>query len=46
MNLETGKLEHIDMLMEKKNSYLALKQKYTGKDSDMQQLMKREAQNI
>lgn len=34
------------MLLEKKNSYLALKRKYAGKDSDMAQLMRREAENI
>jgi len=46
MNDETGKLEQIDLLMERKNSYLALKRKYAGKDSDMAQLMRREAENI
>ena len=46
LNEETGKLENIDLLMEKKNTYLALKRKYAGKDSDMAQLMRREAENI
>ena len=35
VNLETGKPEQIDMLMERKNNYLALKQKYAGRDSDI-----------
>ena len=31
--MKTGKPEQIDMLMERKNNYMALKEKYSGKDS-------------
>ena len=44
--METGRPENIDLLMEKKNTYLAMKRKYTGLDSDISQLRRREAENI
>ena len=46
MNDVTGLLEQVDMLEVRKNEYLALKQKYTGKDSGLANLVKREAENI
>ena len=46
MNDATGMLEQVDLLEAKKSQYLKLKQKYTGKDSGMAQLAKREAENI
>ena len=46
MNDVTGLFEQVDMLDVKKKDYMSLKQKYTGPDSGMAQLMKREAENI
>ena len=46
MNDMTGLFEQVDMLDVRKKDYMSLKQKYTGPDSGMAQLMKREAENI
>ena len=46
MNDVTGLFEQVDLLEVKKNQYLALKQKYSGKDSGIASLVKREAENI
>lgn len=46
MNDVTGRFEQVDLLEVKKNQYLALKQKYAGKDSGIASLVRREAENI
>lgn len=46
MNDVTGLFEQVDLLEVKKNQYLALKQKYSGKDSGIASLVRREAENI
>lgn len=46
MNDVTGLFEQVDLLEVKKNQYLALKQKYAGRDSGIASLVRREAENI
>ena len=46
INEASGFAEQVDLDELKNNKYLALKHKYTGKDSGMSQLRKREAENI